>query len=127
VAQKMHITSHPWKGELIRVDIRGSLTAETVPLLDKEFAKRFSEGHFSFVVHLSQLTGLSFAGGTALLGQLRLAHERGGSVTLVQPSPEVEKVLGSLGVLPLLHIVRDTSELIGAGTTRKGAEPEKTR
>lgn len=127
MAQKMHITSHPWKGDLVRVDIRGTLTAETVPLLDKEFANRFAEGRFSFVVHLAQLTGLSFAGGTALIGQLRLAHDRGGSVTLVQPSTEVEKVLGSLGVLPLLHIVRDTAELIGAGTPRKGAEPEKTR
>jgi len=125
MAQKLHITSHPWKGDLIRVDIRGSLTAETVPLLDQELAKRFSEGRFSFVVHLAHLTELSFAGGTALVGQLRLAHDRGGSVTLVQPSHEVERVLGSLGVLPLLHIVRDTSELIGAGAPRKGAEAEK--
>lgn len=129
MSKSTHITSHPWKGDLIRVDIRGALTAETLKLLDLEFSKRFAEGHDSFVVHLAQLTHLSMAGGAALIGQLRLAHERGGNVTLVQPSPEAERVLGCMGVLPLLHIVRDTAELIGVGTTRKSHSTavEKTR
>jgi anti-anti-sigma factor len=121
MAQRIHITSLPWKGDLMRIDIRGALTAEDVPALDKEFAKRFSEGHDSFVVHLAQLTDMSLVGGAALIGQLRLAHERGGSVTVVQPSPEVERVLGSLGVLQLLHIVRDTAELIGVSAVRRPA------
>ncbi len=114
-----HIQSQPWKGDLIRVDIRGSLCAESIPDLDREFERHFADGHSSFVIYLDQLTRLTLAGGAALVGQLRLAQERGGSVTLVQPAPEIEEIFGVLGVLPLLHIVRDTTELLGAGSTKK--------
>ena len=119
MAHKLHVQSFPWKGKLVRVDVRGALTTDTAAQLDREFAKRFEEGRDSFVLHLGQLTELSLAGGAALIGQLRLAQERGGSITLVRPSPEVEKVLATLGVLHLLHIAHDTSELIGAGSPRR--------
>ena len=118
MSQRLTIQSHHWKHDLLRIDIRGALVSETVPILDGEFETRFREGHESFVLMLNQLTEISLAGGAALVGQLRVAQERAGSVTLVQPSPEVEQVFGILGVLPLLHIVRDTAELIGAGKAR---------
>jgi len=116
--ERMHIQSHPWKGDLVRVDIRGALVAETVPLLDEEFRRLFSQGYDSFVLVLPQLTRVSLVGGAALVGHLRVTQERSGSVTLVQPSPEIERVLGLLGVLPLLHVARDPAELIGAGSPR---------
>lgn len=124
MVQKLHVQSFPWKGNLVRVDVRGSLTADSVAQLDDEFSKHFDEGHDSFVIHLGQLTALSLVGGAALIGKLRIAQERGGSITLVQPSPEVEKVLGTLGVLHLLHIAHDTAELIGAGSMRRAPQEE---
>lgn len=121
MAQYCHVQSQAWKGDLIRVDIRGELNADSISKVDSEFERRLRAGHDSFVIHLAHLTALSFAGAAALVGHLRIIQERGGSVTLVQPAPVVERSLGVLGVLPLLHIVKDTSELIGAGTKKQSA------
>ena len=121
--QHCHVQSQAWKGDLIRVDIRGELNADSINKIDREFELRLRSGHDSFVIHLAHLTQMSLAGGAALVGHLRIIQERGGSVTLVQPAPVVERTLGTLGVLPLLHIVQHTSELIGAGTKKTNASP----
>ena len=115
-----HVQSQTWKGNLVRFDIRGILDSAAIPQMDREFTRRLEAGHDGFVVHLAQLTGMTLAGGAALTGHLRVIQERGGSVTLVQPSPIVEEVLTTLGVFHLLHVVQDTAELIGAGSTKKG-------
>ena len=121
MAQHCHVQSQHWKGDLIRVDIRGELTVASIHKVDHEFERRLAAGHDSFVIHLTQLQHLSLAGGSALVGHLRIIQERGGSVTLVQPSPAVEQVFETLGVLPLLHIVKDTAELIGAGARKSSS------
>ena len=121
MGQNCHVQSQAWKGDLIRVDIRGELNAASISKIDSEFERRLRSGHDSFVIHLAHLTRMSLAGAAALVGHLRVIQERGGSVTLVQPAPVVERTLGLLGVLPLLHIVKDTSELIGAGTKKPTA------
>ena len=119
MARHCHVQSQTWKGSLIRLDIRGILDAVAIPQMDQEFARRLDSGHDGFVVHLAQLTGMTLAGGAALTGHLRVIQELGGSVTLVQPSPVVESVLTTLGVFHLLHVVKDTSELIGVGSTKR--------
>ena len=116
--RECHIRSQHWKGERIRVDLRGSLASGAIDALEAEFGRRLAAGHTEFVIHMAHLEDLSVVGVVSLLICLRRIEERGGAVSLVEPTAPVRRILDELGVLNGLHVVENASELIGVSSRR---------
>lgn len=112
MAENLVVQAGSWLQDVVRVELRGELTAETCPVLESEFRRWIGEGITRFVIRLSDLAALSNVGVGALVSMIRTCQERGGTVTLERPSLEARKSLELTGVYPLLHVVHSTRDAI---------------
>ncbi len=110
--ENLVVQAGTWLSDVVRMELRGRLTAQTFPTLEAEFKRWLDEGINSFVIQLSDLVFLSNVGVGILVGMVRTCQERGGTVTLERPSLQARKSLELTGVYPLLHVVHSTRDAI---------------
>ena len=78
-ASELRLHSQMWDKGMVRIDLRGALTAQTIESLEEEFERWFSMEAHSFVVLMQEIRQLSNAGAgmfVALVRQ-RPRHRRG--------------------------------------------------
>ena len=110
--QDLFLRSELWDQDMIRIDLRGVLTAQTAGVLEKEFGRWFQKHAKTFVLGMQDITELSVAGAAVLTAPARRAQEEGGRVILVKPGPPVSRTLELLGILPLYPIVGSLQEIL---------------
>ncbi|MGE3165185.1 MAG: STAS domain-containing protein [Planctomycetota bacterium] len=110
MADHLRVRSIAWGKVIAFVRLAGELTHLTIPQFDRELRGWLEQGVHSFVFDLGHLTTLSNTGGGALISGMRVAQDRGGRVTLVNPSPAARETLERLALLPFLHIVTSEAE-----------------
>lgn len=99
-----------WSEDVLLAGIRGDLTHETHAQLEEQVQVWLDKGILSFVFDLTNVTRLSNTGAGVLVNQVRAVQDRGGRVTLVEPSPAALETLELLGVMQFLHVVQSADE-----------------
>ncbi len=111
LSPKLRIHSQACERGMVRLDIQGSLCADTLEVLQTEFQRWFEKGVFSFLIQLHHLREMTNAGCAVFICLLRAAQEGGGRVSLLRPTPAVREALELHSVLPLIHIVSSAQEV----------------
>jgi anti-anti-sigma factor len=83
-----------------RMDVQGALAA------DKKFSAIADEKK-KVVIDLSQVTFMASLGIRTLIMSCKTLASKGGDMVLLNPQPNVEKVLRASGVDTVIQIVRD--------------------
>ena len=89
------------------VRIQGYLDAHTFEQLEETLAQLFSLKHYKVVVDLTGVQYISSAGAGVFIGALSEAHEHGGNIVLLNPTPNVCEVFELLGLTQIFHVVYD--------------------
>lgn len=110
MSDHLRVRSIAWGKSVAFVRVAGELTHRTIPQFAREFRTWIEQDVNSFVFDLGHLTALSNTGGGTLVSVMRVAQDRGGRVTLVNPSPPAREALERLAMLPFVHIVSSEAE-----------------
>jgi len=93
-----------------KVDVIGCLDSHTVVGFEKSVHKLVDEGVARIVMDLSQLSYISSAGISALMGLTHRLRKSGGELVLLKPTDKVYRVFRTLGFTNIFRIVEDQSE-----------------
>lgn len=99
----------PGKGSQ-RVLLRGRLDTHTYEDLDEALAPLLTRELHSLVVDLSGLDYISSAGIRSIFKARKALSPHGGKVLLVNPQPQIQKVLDMVKAVPLNEIFSSTAE-----------------
>jgi anti-anti-sigma factor len=99
----------PGKGSQ-RVALRGRLDTHTYEDLDEALAPLLSRHLHSLVLDLSGLEYISSAGIRSIFKARKALSPHGGKVLLVNPQPQIQKVLDMVKAVPLNEIFSSTAE-----------------
>lgn len=92
-------------GEFLIVELKGYLDADTVQLLNERVNKAMTNDVTCLIFQLETLAYISSAGIGAFMGWAQLMREKGGRLTLVQPSDKIYRILDLLGFTRVVDIV----------------------
>lgn len=96
-----------------RVDVIGCLDSHTVVGFEKELHALLDQGASRVVMNLSELSYISSAGISALMGLTHRLRKSAGELVLVHPTDKVYRVFRTLGFTNIFKIVESESELVG--------------
>jgi anti-anti-sigma factor len=98
-----------------RVTLVGRLDIQGAAKIDMGFSA-VAGSNRGVVVDMSEVTFLASIGIRTLVLGAKTMQRRGGTLVLLSPVPDVEKVLEMTGITDLLPIVRDEAAAIAAVT-----------
>ena len=93
------------------VYLEGKLNNETVGVLNEELAKIAGSSVSVVVFDLADLEYISSVGLRSIFGTRKLMAARGGKAILVNPRPQVQKVLDIVNAVDLTAVFTSTAEL----------------
>ncbi len=99
----------PGKGSQ-RVSVGGRLDTHTFEDLDEALAPLLTRQLHSLVLDMSALEYISSAGIRSIFKARRTLAAHGGKVLLVNPQPQIQKVLDMVKAVPLNEIFASTAE-----------------
>ena len=99
----------PGKGSQ-RAELRGRLDTHTYEDLDEALAPLLTRRLHSLVLDLSGLDYISSAGIRSIFKARKTLAPHGGKVLLVNPQPQIQKVLDMVKAVPLNEIFSSTAE-----------------
>src|SRR5690242_5693586 len=99
----------------VRVILDGRLDINGSGVIDLQFSA-IAGSHRGVIVDLASVTFLASIGIRTLLLGAKAVQRRGGAFVLLNPVPEVEKVLEVTGVIDLMPIYRNSDEALTAIT-----------
>jgi anti-sigma B factor antagonist len=97
-------TSVDRSGDVIIVQIAGSVDGLTAEDLQRVFSSELEAGHHDLVADLGAVDYTSSAGLRVLLATLKQARSKDGDLRLAAPRPEVRKVLDLSGFTGILRV-----------------------
>jgi anti-sigma B factor antagonist len=97
-------TSVDRSGDVIIVQIAGSVDGLTAEDLQRVFSSEVEAGHHDLVADLGAVDYTSSAGLRVLLATLKQARSKDGDLRLAAPRPEVRKVLDLSGFTGILRV-----------------------
>lgn len=93
-----------------RVEVLGTLDSHTVAGFEQSVNALLDEGISRLVLSLEQLTYISSAGISALMGITHRLRQNNGELVLLKPSEKVHRVFRTLGFTNIFRIVEDESQ-----------------
>ncbi len=93
-----------------RVELIGCLDSHTVVGFEKSLHALLDEGVRGLVIDLQQLTYISSAGISALMGLTHRLRQNDGELILLKPTEKVNRVFRTLGFTNIFKIVENESE-----------------
>ena len=106
----LDITFHPPGTGSQRVSVRGRLDTHTYEDLDEALAPLLNRQMHSLVLDLSGLDYISSAGIRSIFKARKALAPHSGKVLLVNPQPQIQKVLDMVKAVPLNEIFSSTAE-----------------
>ncbi len=97
-----------------RVDLIGCLDSHTVVGFEKSLHNLLDEGVVNLVVDLENLTYISSAGISALMGLTHRLRQQDGELVLLKPTDKVFRVFRTLGFTNIFKIVQSEEEVKSA-------------
>lgn len=93
------------------VDVIGCLDSHTVVGFEKSLHALLDEGVTRVVVNLENLSYISSAGISALMGLTHRLRQAGGELILLKPTEKVYRVFRTLGFTSIFRILENESEV----------------
>ena len=93
------------------VYLEGKLNNDTVAVLNEELAKIAGSSASVVVFDLADLEYISSAGLRSIFGTRKLMASRGGKALLMNPRPQVQKVLDIVNAVDLMAVFSSVQEL----------------
>ena len=93
------------------VYLEGKLNNDTVAVLNEELAKVAGSTASVVVFDLADLEYISSAGLRSIFGTRKLMAARGGKAVLINPRPQVQKVLDIVNAVDLMAVFTSVQEL----------------
>lgn len=106
----LEIELHPPGKGSQRASLRGRLDTHTYEDLDEALAPLLNRQLHSLVLDLSGLEYISSAGIRSVFKARKALAPHGGKVLLVNPQPQIQKVLDMVKAVPLNEIFSSTAE-----------------
>ena len=94
-----------------RVDVIGCLDSHTVVDFERSLHVLIDEGLKQVVVNLENLSYISSAGISALMGLTHRLRQNSGELVLLKPTEKVYRVFRTLGFTSIFRIVESETEL----------------
>ena len=104
-------------GDRTVVHLGGEIDVYTAPLVREKLDEQIQAGRTDLVVDLTDVTFLDSTGLGVLVGRLKLARTRGGSMRLVGTDDRVLKVFAITGLDKVFEIHPDVESALAAGVT----------
>ncbi|MCB2154474.1 STAS domain-containing protein [bacterium] len=97
-----------------KVDVIGCLDSHTVVGFEKSLHNLLDEGVSRVMINLSDLSYISSAGISALMGLTHRLRKNGGDLVLLKPTEKVHRVFRTLGFTNIFKIVEEEADVEGA-------------
>lgn len=97
--------------EFRQADLVGCLDSHTVVKFEKDMDEVLETGVSRLLLNLEQLTYISSAGISTLMGLTSRLRQRGGELVLLKPSEKVLRVFRTLGFTKIFKIVEDDANI----------------
>jgi anti-anti-sigma factor len=94
-----------------RVDVIGCLDSHTVVGFEKSMHNLLDEGTTKLLINLAELSYISSAGISALMGLTHRLRKSNGDLVLLKPTEKVHRVFRTLGFTNIFKIVEDESAI----------------
>jgi anti-sigma B factor antagonist len=104
-------------GDRTVVHLGGEIDVYTAPLVREKLDEQIQAGRTDLVVDLTEVSFLDSTGLGVLVGRLKLARTRGGSMRLVGTDDRVLKVFAITGLDKVFEIHPDVASALAAGVT----------
>lgn len=109
----MEMAVEPLAPGVVKVVLDGRLDITGASAIDLQF-NAIAGSHKAIVVDLGAVSFLASIGIRTLLLGAKTVQRRGGTLILLNPVAEVERVLDVMGVAELMPIYRDTEAAVAA-------------
>lgn len=97
-----------------RVDVVGTLDSHTVQGFEQSLHSLLDDGTPRLLLNIEQLTYISSAGISALMGLTHRLRQTNGELVLLKPTDKVYRVFRTLGFTNIFKIVDNETELTAA-------------
>jgi anti-sigma B factor antagonist len=104
-------------GDRTVVHLGGEIDVYTAPLVREKLDEQIQAGRTDLVVDLTEVSFLDSTGLGVLVGRLKLARTRGGSMRLVGTDDRVLKVFAITGLDKVFEIHPDVASALAAGVS----------
>jgi anti-sigma B factor antagonist len=94
-----------------RVDVVGTLDSHTVAGFEQSLHNLLDQGTLRLLLNIEQLTYISSAGISALMGLTHRLRQNSGELVLLKPSEKVHRVFRTLGFTTIFRIVETEADL----------------
>jgi len=98
MTEQLDIQRHRGEAGEVAVELAGTLSVESYPLLEAEFRELFGRGPAEFTLSLDGLSELTIVGACGLVGLIRRAQDHGVKLWLVEPREELLGVVRGDGI-----------------------------
>jgi anti-sigma B factor antagonist len=89
----MQIDLTPQDDGTALVNIEGRLDAAAAPTFRQQMMDAISQGNVRLVLHIAHVSFMDSTGLGALVSALKAARRANGDITIIAPSPQVQKLL----------------------------------
>jgi anti-sigma B factor antagonist len=100
----MEISAEQLDGSITRIKLAGRLDIEGTSAVETRLAGYMAVNKGAFILDLADVSFLASIGIRAILLNAKAVQRRGGSLVLLDPAPEVAKVLSLAGIDTLIPV-----------------------
>jgi anti-anti-sigma factor len=111
----MELTTETLAGDVTKVNLAGKLDIAGAQKIDLHFSVLVGS-HRKLIVDLEQVSFLASMGIRTLIMGAKTVKSKGGRMSILKPTPDVEKVLISCGADTLIPITHDLDAALAAVT-----------
>ena len=94
-----------------KVDVIGCLDSHTVVGFEKSLHTLLDEGSAKLLINLENLTYISSAGISALMGLTHRLRQKDGDLVLLRPTEKVHRVFRTLGFTNIFKIIESDADV----------------
>ncbi len=98
--------------EIVVINLEGDMDVFTSPKLKETIIKSLKEGSIYLLVNLEKVSYIDSTGLGVLVGSLMRIREHKGKISLISPSPRVQKILDIVDLVTILKVYKNEEEAI---------------